>query len=454
MLDKKKSALSSLFGFWATGADKSVIEDEGEVERLYVRYRRQILIFLTFGYGSYYVCRLVMSVVKKPLIDQGIFSPTELGMIGAALFYGYAVGKFTNGFLADHSNARKFMATGLLVSAVCNILMGCSTALSVFMIVWGLNGWFQGFGAASSVVTLSHWFSNRERGAFYGIWSSSHSIGEGLTFFGVAVLVEYWGWQSGFIGAGLFCGAAAILLIIFLKDRPRTLGLPSIADWKNDHVVQANKDATTFSCQLGVFKNPAVWVLGAASATMYITRYAVNNWGILYLQEARGMNIQSAATLMVINTIAGIGGSVAYGFISDKLFGARRPPVNLLYALLEIVSLVAIFYLPLDSYWVLAAAFAVYGFTLSGLLAVLGGLFAIDIVSKRASGAVLGFVGIFSYIGAAFQEQVSGWLIERNSEMVDGVMKYDFSEPIMFWIGASVVSMILAAFLWKVRMQD
>ena len=447
--------IKSLFHFWATGPDKELLEDKSQVDTLYRKYRIQILIFLTFGYGAYYVCRLVMSVVKKPLIDNGIFTPEELGYIGAALFYGYAIGKFTNGFLADHSNARKFMATGLLVSAVCNIVMGFSTALTIFIIMWAINGWFQGFGAASSVVTLSNWFSNRERGAYYGIWSSSHSIGEGLTFIGTAILVEYFGWRSGFYGAGIFCLVVTFLLLLFLKDRPRTLGLPAVADWKNDHSqkVKTHNDST-LSHQLQIFRHPAVWVLGLASASMYITRYAVNSWGILYLQEAHGMSMKEAGGLLGINTIAGIGGSVAYGFISDKLFNAKRPPVNLLFAIFEVAALLVIFYAPITNYWIFAVAFSVYGFTLSGLLAVLGGLFAIDIVSKKASGAVLGFVGIFSYLAAALQEQISGYLIGKNSQMVDGVMKYDFSMPVLFWVGMSVVSMLLAASLWNAKMRE
>ena len=28
----------------------------------------------TFGYGMYYVCRLSLNVVKKPIVDEGIFS--------------------------------------------------------------------------------------------------------------------------------------------------------------------------------------------------------------------------------------------------------------------------------------------------------------------------------------------------------------------------------------------
>ena len=78
----------------------------------------------TAGYGIYYVCRLSLNVVKKPIVEEGIFSETELGIIGAVLFFTYAIGKFTNGFLADRSNIRRFMSTGLLITALANLLLG------------------------------------------------------------------------------------------------------------------------------------------------------------------------------------------------------------------------------------------------------------------------------------------------------------------------------------------
>jgi OPA family sugar phosphate sensor protein UhpC-like MFS transporter len=37
---------------------------------------------------------------------------------------------------------------------------------------------------------------------------------------------------------------------------------------------------------------------------------------------------------------------------------------------------------------------------------------------------------------------------------VDGVRSYDFDLAIQFWIGTSVVSMLLAATLWNTRIRD
>jgi len=184
-----------------------------------------------------------------------------------------------------------------------------------------------------------------------------------------------------------------------------------------------------------------------------VTRYGINSWGVLYLQEARGYSLLDAGLFLSINTIAGIAGSVAYGYISDKWFNARRPPANFLFALVEVVALLLIFYGPQNEY-LLGFAFALYGAGLSGLIASVGGLFAVDIAPGRAAGAALGFVGIFSYVGAALQENVSATLISRGMTIIGDTRLYDFDAVVMFWIGCSVISMLLAATLWNARVRD
>ena len=441
-----------------TGPDRPLLANSDEIDRLYKRHRLRIMLAITIGYGLVYTCRLALSMVKKPLIDGGIFTPVELGIIGSALFYTYAFGKLTNGFLADHMNLKFFFAFGVLISALINIGMGFSTILWVSVLLWALNGWFQGFGAPTGAVALTTWFSNRERGRMYGIWSTAHAIGEGLTFVGVAALVTLWGWRAGFWGPGVLCIVVAGVLYLMMQDRPQTFGLPRVADWKNDHVSsdedRKEKKESTWAVQRTILKIPAIWVLALASASIYVTRYAINSWGVLYLQEAKGYSLMQAGGVISVNTIAGILGALAFGFTSDKIFNARRPPTNVIFAALEIIGLLMVFFGPSDSLTFMTVAFFIYGFGLTGLVTSLGGLFALDIAPKRAAGAAMGFIGVFSYIGAALQDQISGHLIENGVTMIDGVRHYDFTSAIWFWVGSSVLSLILATSLWRVRVRD
>ena len=413
------------------------------------------MIAITAGYGLIYMCRLAIGVVKKPLIDGGIFTPTELGAIGSALFYTYALGKLTNGFLADHANLRRVLTVTFALTALCNLAMGFATSVWLAAFIWGLNGWFQSFGAPGGAVALTSWFSNKERGRAYGIWSTAHSIGEGLTFVVVGSLVAWLGWRWGFWGPGLIGLVAAVGMYVLLQDRPQTLGLPPVNEWKKDQYSEsaASSARSTLALQFSILKIPAIWVVALASATTYVTRYGINSWGILYLQEERGFSLPMAGTLLMISTVAGVAGAIAYGFASDKWFNARRPPANLLFAMLELIGLGIIFFGPTNTP-VLIVGMLLFGMGLTGLVTSLGGLFAVDIAPKRAAGAAMGVIGIFSYIGAAIQEQVSGILIDQNMTMVGDERIYDFGPAIWFWIASSVVSMLLAASLWRTKLRD
>ncbi len=456
--------------WFAAGTDAPRITDPERISRLYHRNRISVLFAITCGYGFGYTCRLPLAVMKKPLLDEGVFTAEWLGLIGSAFSIGYAVGKLVNGFLADHANVRRFFSAMVLMSALINLAMLGFVSPWAWAILWGLNGWFQGAGSPCSGVSLANWFSARERGRYYGIFSSSHSLGEGLTFVFNSLLVAHLGWRAGFAGPGVFCILVAFGILLLLRDRPETMGLPSVADWRNDHPAPTPKTDAPTKVGRGQFqalRMPAMWVLGLASACMYVSRYAINSWGMLYLQEQRQYTLVQAGLMLGLNTGAGLAGCVVYGFISDKLFNARRPPVTLIFGLLEVIALVAIFYTPPGHPVILSAAFLLFGFTLSGLLAVLGGLFAIDIAGRRATGAAMGFIGIVSYLGNASQEWISGRLIQRGltvetvtklneqgQAIVTQIKHYDFSAAIAFWIGASVVSVVLAATLWRVKTKD
>ena len=109
--------------------------------------------------------RLAIGLVKPSMIDAGVFTPAQFGIIGSAFFYTYALGKLTNGFLADHANMRTFLPLGFAMSALCNFGMGFADTVLMAAILWGVNGWFQGFGAPGSVVAIvSSITSQHQRG--------------------------------------------------------------------------------------------------------------------------------------------------------------------------------------------------------------------------------------------------------------------------------------------------
>ncbi|MCF8274667.1 MAG: MFS transporter [Flavobacteriaceae bacterium] len=432
-----------MLNYFKKSLPKSITLEQEQQKKYYKKLKWQVFISATLGYGLYYVCRLSLNVVKKPIVDSGLLTESQLGIIGSALFFSYAIGKLTNGFLADHSNIKRFMATGLLVSALANLIMGFTDSFLFFAICWGVNGWVQSMGAPSCVVSLSRWYTDKERGSYYGFWSTSHNIGEALTYVLTAVVVSYFGWEWGFRAAAIVGLLGALMISLFFHDTPESKGLPAVnEDFKKENI-------STWDEQKVVLKNPYVWVLALSSAFMYISRYAVNSWGPYYFEAAKGYSLTEANTLVAISAVCGILGTASSGFVSDKFFKGRRNAPALIFGLMNVLALSLFLLLPEKIWWLDALSMVIFGLGIGALICYLGGLMAVDIASKKASGAALGIVGVMSYAAAGIQDIASGYLIENNKSVVNGVTMYDFGSISIFWISAAVISLLLALLTWK-----
>lgn len=434
--------------FFKMSKPSEPITDPNEVQKKYSRLRWQVFLSATIGYGLYYVCRLSLNVIKKPIVDAGVLSEGELGMIGSGLFITYAVGKLCNGFLADRSNIRRFMSIGLLVTALINLVLGFTTSFGFFLVLWALNGWAQSMGAAPCVVALSRWYGNKERGSFYGFWSSSHNIGEALTFIATSAIVATFGWQWGFKGAGLIGLVGFAIVALFMRDTPQSQGLPSIAEYKGDIAPETKSEESGKSVgelQKMVLKNPAIWMLALASAFMYISRYAVNSWGIFYLEAEKGYTNLEASAIISISSVCGIIGTISSGFVSDVLFKGKRNAPAVIFGLMNILGLVLFMYGPKSMD---AVSMVIFGLAIGALICYLGGLMATDVAPKGASGAALGVVGIASYIGAAVQDAISGFAIQSGKTVGEGAAAYDFSSVAYFWVGAAALSVVCTVIVW------
>ena len=427
---------------------------EEKVDSTYRRLRSQTFWGVTVAYSLFYVCRMTLSIVKQPLIDGGIFNTGQLGLIGSALLFVYAVGKFINGFIADYCNIRRFMAIGLFISALVNLIIGIlgfvtdwirispAVMFLTFAVLWGINGWMQSMGSPPGVISLSRWFPLKERGTWYSIFSATPYLGKSLSFWLIGIVVGWFGWQYGFIFASVAGFAGALLVAFSVSDTPESKGLPSIQELNGENREKTDSMPTKV-LQKYVFKNPGIWVIALSSAFVYITQYAVSGWGVLFLQKSKGFSDISATDIIAFSEIFGIAGTVCAGWLSDKLFrGDRIRPV----ILSGVVCLVSLWLFLFTGGSALMNIIYVSTFSISigVVFCVVAGLMALDIVPRKATGSALGIVGISSYVAAGIQDIVSGYMIRQDASGA-----WDFGPVSWFWIVACLVSFILPVYGWK-----
>lgn len=66
------------------------------------------------------------------------------------------------------------------------------------------------------------------------------------------------------------------------------------------------RDKPLFKAQFAVVTRPAVWILGLSSAACYVTRYAFESWGVVFLSEAKGHSLLKASGIISVRSSPGL----------------------------------------------------------------------------------------------------------------------------------------------------
>lgn len=482
--NQKKGIGSKILDFFKAPPDMPV-KDREFVDKSYPKWRLRIFLSCFLAYIVFYLCRKNISAALPVMGTELGYSNTELGLLGSTLYLTYSIGKFTNGVLADRSNVRTFLPTALIVSALANIaivissifitpgkatflgLPAASVLLWVMAFFWGCNGWVQSMGFPPIARSLAYWFSNNERGVKWSLWSTSHQIGTFLSVIVSGFLIDKLGWKAAFYMPAIVAVFISLIMFERLRDRPVSIGLPDIEEYREPEAVAAAKAACNLEQEaqetyLDIFKkhilcNKTLWLLAIAYIFVYFTLMGTIDWMIKYLVEAKHNSLKLAAMKLSFLPLFGIIGTVGAGYISDKVFNRKRAPVNILYLAGIILAILALRLNSTGENFIDTAFLSISGHQLSAAISVngsdildflyiaiigicaygpqmlIGGLCAVESSSKRVASAATGFTGSFGYIGSILSGAGTGIIID----------KFGWDGAIVAWIISAVVCIMI-----------
>lgn len=412
-----------MIGFFKPPAHRALKSGE-QLDASYTRLRWQVYIGIFVGYAGYYLVRKNFSLAMPHLIEEG-YSRTELGfaLSGVAIAYGFS--KFIMGSISDRSNARTFMASGLILSALVMIVMGlvpaATASVGIMFMLLLANGWFQGMGWPPCGRTMVHWFSCSERGTKMALWNVAHNVGGGLVGpIAILAMAVFADWHAILYLHGFITLFIALFIWLSVRDTPQSQGLPPIEVYKNDYPKAFRYDDAheqEFSAReiflQYVLNNRLLWAIAIANAFVYLVRYGVLDWAPTYLSEVKGFSFEEAGWAYALYEWAGIPGTLLCGYLSDRVFRGRRAPASIIYLVLTFLCVLVYWFNPpgnpaIDMAMLIAIGFLIYG------PVMLIGVQALDLVPKKAAGTAAGFTGLFGYVGGAVSANlVIGVLVDR-----------------------------------------
>lgn len=391
-----------------------------------------VIAALCIGYIGYYIIRLIFTTEQNDIMRQYGFTTAEVGLVLSCFGIGYGISKLFMGALSDKSNTIRYLATGLIVSAVLNIGLGATRNLYVMMTLMLVMSIAQGMGAAACQRTIQLWWGKKWRGTVYSIWSSAHNAG---AFACVAVVQLASFLFTGSIAAVFYTAsvisfAIAAFVLWAGSERPAAVGLPSIAEYTGDEVKLDNgesssADLTDLSLQqvfiTYILKNPLVWAITLTSMALYLVRYGIMSWIPSYLVQSKGFSEAFAKWLVGIFELAAVPGVILMGAVSDFLKDRRA--LVCLGCVLGLVVCLTTYFFSSDK-TVIVVDLLLMGTLIYAPLTLVG-LMVNEVVPKFAVGSSTGFMGFFQYIfGETLATALIGILVAKYGWIASNTVLY------------------------------
>jgi len=377
-------------------------------------------------YASFYLCRYNFPLANEAISKEYGFSKTDMGWIITVVSLAYACGQITNGLLTDKLGGKRAMLIGAAGTIVLNIAFGVASFwgwFGLFLLIRGLDGYMQSFGAPGMIKMNTAWFHRKERGRFAGIFGFMINLGRfaanwlipavlvGTVLLGViSIPPQHWRWAF-WLPAGVTT-IVAVVMALLVKETPEAAGFNRPDP---DEHFDANEPDPKLATVLNVIlSNPAVWICALAYACTGAVRQGIDQWFPRYMTEVHGVDFKSAQfkTIAFLLPMVATLGSLASGYVSDLFFAGRRAPVAaILYGVETLIILAAAQVHGVNAAVVFLVLIA---FTANSTHSIIGTAAAMDIGGRKMSGFASGCIDSFQYFGGALAGALLGSIVEKH----------------------------------------
>ena len=257
----------------------------------------------------------------------------------------------------------------------------------------------------------------------------------------VALSTNAGAWQWCFFLPALIALLGALGIFAFLRDTPKSVGLPELENTKTS--IENDDDPAAYKrfVREKVYRNRLIWILAIANFFVYIVRFSVLDWGPKFLTEARDMSYSYAGWTVAIFEIFGIIGMLVAGWATDRFFKGRAHRTCVFCMLGTAVFMTVFYLLPNDVHpLVLICVLAMAGFCIYGPQALIG-IAAANQATKKAAATANGLTGIFGYLSVFVSGLGVGMLVDA----------FGWNYVFLGMIAIAVIGMLVFTLMWSAR---
>ena len=424
------------------------------------------LMYAFLYFGRYNINEATTAL--GPLVNNAAF-----GTIFAVGAWSYGVSFLINGPLTDRLGGRFTILLATAGSAVANILLGLLAWAVVSegfappggLVLWmsalyGLNMYFQSFGAVSIVKVNASWFHVRERGVQGGVFGILISLG---IYFGydwskmIVKAAPTSPWLAFFVPAVVLL-AICVVGFFTVRDSPKDAGHADfdVGDASSNEPADLTPPSPA-AVFLKMLRNPVIVTIVAIEFCTGFLRNGVMSWYPKFAKATGLVDVPDGVVTVggfvsanwgMLLCVFGIIGGMFAGIISDKVFQSRRGPVAaVLYAGITLGSIGMFFFLEMP--WVgLILVFMALNYV--GVHGMLSGTASADFGGRKNAGVAVGVIDGFVYLGTGLQSLIVGMVLPTGEAAKNPANWINW--PIAM-VPVAVIGLVLCSRVWHARAQ-
>ena len=402
------------------------------------------LAAISFGYAFFH--RVTPSVMVSDLMTEFAIGGAMLGSLSALYFYPYVLLQVPLGAMLETFGTRRLLSAALCLAAAGSFLFGTAESLEAAYIGRILIGIGSSVGFLGSLALASTWFP-AHRFAFLAGLSMFTAMASGMAAQApLAYFIEAHGWRSSLMVLGTMGMVLAVLVFLFVRNRPPQTGQVS-AGQVNDGQVKAGQEWAKLGTALrGAFASRDVWKMAFVAATMAGPMLVIGGlWGTPYLMVAYDLPRPEAAFFMSLLLLGWAVGAPFSGWMSDRI--GRRKPILIAGCLLVSVLLAIIFIVPGLPFWLVQIFLVLTGLSGGAMTACFG--LVRDVMPPAIAGASTGIVNSATVASGAILQPLVGLALDLqwDGTVSDGARQYaaaDYRFAFLLILATAVAGLMTA----------
>jgi sugar phosphate permease len=373
-----------------------------------------------------------------------------LGLLSSAYFYPYALMQLPAGLLADSWGPRRSISLFFLVAFIGSIMLGLAPSVPLALIGRTLVGLGVAMLFVPTMKILAEWFRAKEFATMTAILMVMGGLGSLSAASPLAIISNRIGWRLSFVAVGFFTLLMAILVWLFVRDRPSDLNWPSPAE-------PTGISPSAIGLLEGIKRvliYPRFWPI----AIWFFFDCAIffsfgGLWGGPYLMQIQGLSKAKAGQILSMLAIGMIVGSPILSFLSDRIFRGRKPVLLLSSFIVLCLTALLAFYtdrLSIPALYLLCLGLGVF----SSAIVVIGFTTTKELFPVQIAGTSTGLVNLFPFAGGALFQPFLGYLLERPGKAGDAFTLLGYKQAFLALFLCGLLAFFACLFLKETLVKE